>query len=108
MKGIFKDEMVDFMYNTIILKKGYARLTEQGYSGFSEGDTIFGTDSDPEELKRWNIEDEENAKKELAKHKCTYDGGNGCYDIEEYALEYCECDENGEFVQGSDFNLAEK
>lgn len=94
------------MFNTIILKKGYARLTDKEYKGFSKGDTIWGVDRDPEELKSWGIEGEEQAKKELAKYKCTYSGGN-FWDIEEYALEYCECNEDGEFIQGSDFELAE-
>lgn len=93
------------MFNTIILKKGYARLTNKEYKGFSKGDTIWGIDRNPEELKRWNIEDKEEAEKELAKYRCTYSGGN-LWDIEEYALEYCECDEEGEFVEGSDYDLA--
>lgn len=28
--------------------------------------------------------------------------------VTEYALEYCECDEDGEFIQGADFDLAEE
>lgn len=99
--------MVNIMINTIILKKGYARLTHSEYEKFEKGDTIFGLNSEPEELKRWSIEDKEEAEKELAKYKCSYSGGN-VWDIEEYALEYCECDENGEFVQGSDFDLADE
>lgn len=95
------------MYNTIILKKGYARLTESEYKNFQKGDTIYGVDSEPEELKRWGIEDEEQAKEELAKYRCTYIESNG-WDIEEYALEYCECDSEGEFISGSDYELAEK
>ncbi len=95
------------MNNTIILKKGYARLTNNEYKGFSKGDTIWGVDRDPEEVKRWSIEDKEEAEKELAKYRCTYSGGN-VWDIEEYALEYCECDEEGEFIEGSDYSLAEE
>jgi hypothetical protein len=93
------------MFNTIILKKGYANLTSREYKRFSKGDTIFGIDSNPEELQRWSIEQEQDAKAELAKHNCTYSSGY-VWDIEEYALEYCECDEDGEFVEGSDFDLA--
>lgn len=93
------------MWNTIILKKGHEYLTEREYKNFEKGDTIYGVDSNPEELKRWNIKDEEEARAELAKYNCTYSSGN-VFDIEEYALEYCECDEDGEFVQGSDFDLA--
>ena len=96
------------MYNTIILKVGETKLTKAEFDKFSEGDTIFGTDSNPTELRRWKITEEDEAKAELAKHYCEYNKGIELYYITEYALEYCECDEDGEFVQGSDFDLAEK
>lgn len=97
------------MYNTIILKHDSARLTANEYSRFCEGDLIFGADSNAKELQRWSIDQEQDAKEELAKYKCSYKPAlGGDYYIEEYALEYCECDENGEFDRGSDFNLAEK
>ena len=80
-------------------------MTNNEYKAFQKGDTIFGIDCNPEELKRWSIEQEQEAKTELAKHNCTYSGGY-VWNIEEYALEYCECDEDGEFVEGSDFDLA--
>lgn len=95
------------MFNTIILLKGYQKLTEKEYRKFEKGNTIWGDNSDPEEIKRWNIEEKEDAKKELSKYHCKYQGGYD-WDIEEYALEYCECDEDGEFVQGSDYDLAEE
>lgn len=94
------------MFNTIILRAGQDTLTKGEYERFQEGDTIFGIDSDPEELKRWVIEDEEDAKKELAKYRCEYIKHAECWDVIEYALEYCECDEDGEFIQGSDYELA--
>lgn len=96
------------MYNTIILKVGEAKLTKAEFDKFSEGDTIFGTDSNPTELQRWKIAEENEAKAQLTKHCCEYNKGIELYYITEYALEYCECDEDGEFVQGSDFDLAEK
>lgn len=40
--------MVDIMNNTIILKKGYERLTENEFKEFQKGDTIWGNDSTPE------------------------------------------------------------
>ena len=96
------------MFNTIILLKGEARLSRREYKNFSEGDTIWGADSSAEEIKRWDIEHEEEAKEELKKYKCsTYTNGS-IYTIEEYALEYCECNDDGEFVIGSDYDLAEK
>lgn len=94
------------MFNTIILKAGQATLAEREYERFQKGDTIFGADSEPEELKRWLIEDDEDAKKELARYSCEYIKRAECWDVIEYALEYCECDEDGEFIQGSDFELA--
>lgn len=60
------------------------------------------------ELKRWDITQAEEAKAELAKYNCSYSKGIALYYIEEYALEYCECDEDGEFVQGSDYDFAEE
>ena len=95
------------MFNTIILKKGYERLTESEFTHFENGDTIWGTDQFPEEIKRWSIEQEEEAREELAKHKCSYVQYGGFWQIEEYALEYCERDEDGEFIEGSDYCLAE-
>ena len=96
-------------YNTIILHKGESTLTNKEFAKFSEGDSIFGIDAVPIEIKRWNGEDAEIAKKELSKYRCEYRHSNEyLWDIEEYALEYCDCDENGEFIEGSDFDLAEK
>lgn len=40
------------MNNTIILLKGEELLTRGEYKKFNKGDTIFGNDSNPEELKR--------------------------------------------------------
>lgn len=96
------------MFNTIILKTGQTTLTKSEYKNFTKGGTIFGIDSEPEELKRWVIEDEEDAKKELAKYSCEYVEYPECWSIKEYALEYCKCDEDGEFVEGSDFELAKE
>lgn len=92
------------MYNTIILKKGFARLTKNEMKKFEKGDTICGIDREPEELNRWSIDQEEEAKAELEKYRCSY----GEEVIEEYALEYCECDEDGEFLKGSDYELAKE
>lgn len=93
------------MYNTIILLKATESLTlSQFKRNYSCGDAIFS--SLAEELDRWSIEDKDIAVAELAKHKCTYDV-RYCVDITEYALEYCECDDNGVFIQGSDYDFAD-
>lgn len=98
------------MYNTIILKKGTAFLTNKTeMKHFSKGDTIWGNDSYPEEIKRWNVEQKNEAEAELAKYRCYYDNDGETTTIKEYALEYCDCDEeSGEFLEGSDFDLAEE
>lgn len=96
------------MYNTIMLLKGEACLARREYKEFEKGDTIWGIDRTPEEIKRWSIEQEREAKEELAKYTCTYHEDAETWGVEEYALEYCECDEDGEFVQGSDYDLAEE
>jgi uncharacterized protein (DUF1778 family) len=94
------------MKNTIILRKGFARLTEHEFKKFVKGDTILGIDRNPEEVKRWPIDQEADAKAELEKHQCKYDGDG--WNIEEWALEYCVCDEDGDFVSGSDYEFAEE
>lgn len=95
------------MNNTIILLTDDAFLTRNEYKKFEKDDLIFGIDSEPKELMRWGIADEEKAKKELAKYRCEYKERGNCYNIKEFALMYCECDEDGEFVEGADFDMAE-
>ena len=95
------------MFNTIILKMGQARLTRPEQKKFVHGDTIWGADSSPEELGRWSIEQKEDAKAELEKFKSVYEADGSLFNVTEYALEFCECDEDGEFISGSDFELAE-
>lgn len=97
------------MHNTIILLKGEETLTNKyEMKNFEKGDSIWGNDSTPEELKRWSMEEETEAKAELAKYKNSYSTNDVITYIEEYALEYCACDEDGEFLEGSDYELAEE
>ena len=96
------------MNNTIILKKGTRNLTNKEHKNFQKGDAVYGLNVEPEELKRWNIADKSEALKELSKHRCSYRRGCEDWQIEEFALEYCECNENGEFISGSDYDLAEE
>lgn len=97
-------------YNTIILLGNKASLTKAEWRKFNEGDLILGVDIDPDELGRWNIEQEAEAKAELAKYKCSYvtDSNPSLVFVEEYALEYCLTDEDGEFIEGSDLVFANK
>ena len=94
-------------YNTILLLRGERKLTEREFKHFTKGGTIYGEHSDPEEIARWSIEDKEAAREELKKYHCEYSYGYD-WNIIEYALEYCVCDEDGEFCEGSDFELAEE
>ena len=102
-----KGEEIMSYYNTIRLLKGKAFLTTREYKNFEPGDTIWGNDSDAEEISRWNEDEKEKALDALKKYKCSYQELNGMYDIEEYALEYFDSDEDGEFVAGSDYDIAE-
>ena len=96
------------MYNTVRLLKGTVYLVREEYKKFTYGDTILNGDYEPEEIKRWDIKDYEKAKEELKKYKCMcISYGDKNYDIIEYGLEMFDSDENGEFVAGSDYDLAE-
>ena len=88
-------EKTEMYYNTIILKHG-------------EGDCVCGENANPEELKRWSSDQYGLAKAELNKYKCSYKKSGGYVFADEYALEYCNTDEDGEFLDGSDLDLAEK
>lgn len=107
MKKIRTAREEDIIYNTIILKKGYSCLTDQEYKSFTKGDTICGAGTESVELMRWSIEDIKEANRVLAEHRCRYTHWN-VWDIEEYALEYCLCDEDGTFIDGSDFDFAKE
>lgn len=96
------------MLNTILLKEGYARLTKDEYSKFEKGDTIWGNNADPQTIAKWSLDDKDAARAELAKRRCSYNEGECLVTITEFALEYCEFDEDGEWASGSDFDLAEE
>lgn len=98
----------DTKYNTIHLMHGEITLTNDEFKKFNKGDSIYGYDTDPEIVKTWSIEQESEAKKELAKYRCSYKSNGHLHYIEEYSLDYCLCDEDGEFVEGSDFELAKE
>lgn len=75
-------------YNTIRLLKGTAFLTTREYKNFEPGDTIWGNDSDAEEISRWNEDEKEKALDALKKYKCSYQESNGMYDIEEFTFSF--------------------
>ena len=95
-------------YNTIILLRGERAVTEREFKKLETYSTILGDLNDPEELMRWSADDEESARAELSKRKCSYNFGNLNYIlIEEYALKFCELDEDGEDVGNIDYDFAE-
>lgn len=96
------------MNNTIRLLKGYECLTKKDYKNFEKGDTICGLNREPEELKRCPVDQKEEALKELAMYRCKYRKLAELVEITEFALEFFEADEDGDFVSGSDFELAKE
>lgn len=93
----------------IRLVKGYARLTNSEFSKFEKGDTIWSDGSNPEELNRWMAEDEAEALKALEAVRCRYEAYNSqLVEIEEFALEYFTADEDEEFLDGSDYQMADE
>ena len=96
-------------FNTITLLHGWARLTNRfEMPKFCKGDTIWGIDREPEEIKRWTIEEKAEAFAELEKYRCSYDNCGHDTVIDEYALCFFEADEYGDFVQGCDYWTAEE
>lgn len=96
------------MNNTIKLIKGYRRLTNTEFKKFEKGDTIWGDGSSPEELNRWMAEDEAEALKALEAVRCSYSNYNSqLVEVIEYALEYFTTDDDGEYIDGSDYKMAD-
>ena len=95
------------MFNTIILWKTISRLTEREFKDFHRGDAAMEHDGGTEELCRGSIGEKDAAYAELRKHKNEYYLGNQVKRIEEYGLEFCEYNEDGEYVNGSDYDFAE-
>lgn len=94
------------MYNTVILWKRYGELSQLEY-----GNLIFGDSEYLEEVARFKIEDEELAKIELSKYRCEYWEQDSYVKSvimgEEYSLEYCTYNDEGEFIEGFGYDLAE-
>lgn len=90
------------------LLKSEARFTKEELKGFEKGDLITGNDVNPEELKRWTGEGcREKAMEELKKFNSNYYMGEQLADVTEYAVETYEADEDGNFLDGSDYDIAE-
>lgn len=90
------------------LLKSEARFTKEELKGFEKGDLITGNDVNPEELKRWTGKGcREKALEELKKFNSRYYMGEQLAYITEYAVETYEADEDGDFLDGSDYDFSE-
>lgn len=90
------------------LLKSEARFTKEELKGFKKGDLITGNDVNPEELKRWTGEGcREKALEELKKFNSRYYIGEQLADVTEYVVETYEADEDGNFLDGSDYDISE-
>ena len=81
------------MNNIIILKHGHKRLSKNEIKKFNKGDSIFGNKSNPEEIKRWSMDCEDDAIETLKEFQCIYKDGDE-WDIDEYVLDYVESGEH--------------
>lgn len=67
-------------------------------------------DSSPEEIKKYSIDEKEQALADLAKYTSTCEVMEGFagsyYSVNAYALEFYEEDEDGDYIDGSDFEPA--
>lgn len=79
------------MNKTIVLLNGEIDLTESEYEKFEKGSTIVGIDSFPQELKRWEDGELNDAREYLKYCRCKYIHYPHCVDVQEYALEYYDC-----------------
>lgn len=94
-------------YNTIILKKGVEKLSQKEKQTYKKGDLIYGKrDKPPVELKRWTLENEKKAEIELEKYFCWMDSSIFSGKVFEYALVYCQTDENGEVIKELEYKFA--
>lgn len=94
-------------YNSIRLVRGETCLTLAEHDNFRDGDTLYGDNAEPEVLQVWPAEKLAEAQEELGRHFCKYERRGCSMSIVEYGLEYCDLDEDGEFMAGSDYDLAE-
>lgn len=94
--------------NTIVLLAGKETITKKEFKNFERGSAIWGYTQVPTEIKRWSMDQKEEAEKELANYRCKYLLSPENVEITEYALMYCVCDDEGYFVEGADYDLAKE
>lgn len=95
--------------NTIRLLHGTSHSTRRELANMTQYDTIWGDGSDPEVVKTWPIDQIAAARAELVKHACTYGelhDHTQAVSIDEWCIEICECDEDGDVIMSGDFEMA--
>lgn len=90
------------MYNTFEIKKFSAEIKSKNRKVIKTGCCL--EDIEPESIKKF--ETLEAALEELKKYKPSCYNVNGFYHVEEYMVECYEVDEDGDFVEGSDYYSA--
>lgn len=95
--------------DTIILIHGSSQCKARDWrKKIFPGEAVFGIDNNSQYIKKWPAEEEASAYKELSSKKCEYYRTGDTIWLDEWALMWCECDEDGEFISGADYELAEE
>ena len=102
------------MFNTVRLIVGEGNFPHSRWGKrVVPGDQVYGIDNSSRELMRWTFTEEtedavmSEAKSVLAAKRNECILKSGYVFATEYALEVFESDEDGEFICGSDYSLAE-
>lgn len=96
------------------LLHGNNRYSYKEFEKFEPLDTICGDASAPDEIKTWSEKDfdydfnamKETAMEELEGKFCSSTYFEKLIEVDEWSLEFYTADENGEFIEGSDYEPA--
>lgn len=100
--------------NMCRLLHGNNRYSYKEFEKFEPLDTICGDASAPDEIKIWSEKDfdydfdamKETAMEELEGKFCSATYFEKLIEVDEWSLEFYTADENGEFIEGSDYEPA--
>ncbi len=91
-------------YKQIISER--IRYNIMSQSELMEAINIYQIDGREDIIQKWDIENKEEALKELETYSCQITKRNGYYSIEVYYLEEYAEDEEGDFDEGSNYDFA--
>lgn len=102
------------MLDMIRLLHGNNKYSYKEFEKFKPLDTICGDASAPDEIKTWSEKDfeydfdemQEAAMEELEGKFCSATYLDKLIEVDEWSLEFYTADENGEFIEGSDYEPA--